>query len=73
MKKLIIIPTYNEKKNIVLLLERIIKLYKSKFQILVIDDNSPDGTSEKIKKYIKKYKFIKLKKRKKKIRRRICT
>ena len=42
MKKLIIIPTYNEKKNIVLLLKRIIKLYKSKFQILVIDDNSPD-------------------------------
>ena len=73
MKKLIIIPTYNEKKNIVLLLKRIIKLYKSKFQILVIDDNSPDGTSEKVMKYIKKYKFIKIKKRKKKIRRRICT
>ena len=67
MKKLIIIPTYNEKKNIVLLLKRIIKLYKSKFQILVIDDNSPDGTSEKVMKYIKKYKFIKIKKRKKKL------
>ena len=67
MKKLIIIPTYNEKKNIVLLLKRIIKLYKSKFQILVIDDNSPDGTSEKVVKYIKKYKFIKIKKRKKKL------
>ena len=45
MKKLIIIPTYNENKNIVILLNKIIKLYNSKFQILVIDDNSPDGTS----------------------------
>ena len=55
MKKLIIIPTYNEKKNIVLLLKRIIKLYKSKFQILVIDGNSPDGTHNPS--YVKKFLF----------------
>ena len=67
MKKLIIIPTYNEKKNIVILLNKIIKLYNSRFQILVIDDNSPDGTSDTVKQYNKKYKFIKLKKRKKKL------
>lgn len=67
MKKLIIIPTYNEKKNIVNLLNKIIKLYNSRFQILVIDDNSPDGTSDVVKQYNKKYKFIKLKKRKKKL------
>ena len=54
MKKLIIIPTYNEKKNIVNLLNKIIKLYNSRFQILVIDDNSPDGTSDVVKQYNKK-------------------
>ena len=67
MKKLIIIPTYNENKNIVILLNKIIKLYNSKFQILVIDDNSPDGTSKEVKKYIRNYKFIKLKIRHKKL------
>ena len=54
MKKIIIIPTYNEKKNIRLLLDKIIKLYKSKFIILVIDDNSPDLTFNQVKEYAKK-------------------
>ena len=67
MKKIIIIPTYNEKKNIIILLDKIIKLYKSKFEILIIDDNSPDGTSREIITYKKKKKFIKLKKRNKKL------
>ena len=61
MRKLIIIPTYNENKNIIILLNKIIKLYNSEFQILVIDDSSPDGTSVEVKKYIRKYKFVKLK------------
>jgi len=42
---LVIIPTYNEKENI----ERIIKAtfsQKKAFDILVVDDNSPDGTSK---------------------------
>jgi len=55
MKKIIIIPTYNEKKNIKLLIKKIIKLYKSEFNILIIDDNSPDGTLSEIKILQKKY------------------
>jgi len=43
MKSLIIIPTYNEKENIEKLIEEIQKLNKG-FHILIIDDNSPDGT-----------------------------
>jgi len=43
MKSLIIIPTYNEKENIEKLIEEIRKL-KRNFHILIIDDNSPDGT-----------------------------
>jgi dolichol-phosphate mannosyltransferase len=58
MKKIIIIPTYNEKKNIKLLIKKIIKLYKSEFNILVIDDNSPDKTLDEVKILQKKYNFI---------------
>ena len=50
MKKIIIIPTYNEKKNITNVINQIIKLYKSKFDILVVDDNSPDKTINEVKK-----------------------
>ena len=67
MKKLIVIPTYNEKKNINILLKKLIKLYKSNFKILVIDDNSPDGTASEVLKFKKKYKFIQLKSRHKKL------
>ena len=46
MKKFsILIPTYNEKKNIELLIKKISKiLKKSLFEIIVIDDDSKDGT-----------------------------
>ena len=67
MKQLIVIPTYNEKPNITILIKKLIKLYKSKFQILIIDDNSPDCTSAEVLKLKKKYKFIKLKSREKKL------
>ena len=67
MRKLIVIPTYNEKTNISLLLKKLIKLYKSRFEILVIDDNSPDGTATEVLRLKKKYKFIKLKSREKKM------
>lgn len=43
MKSIIIIPTYNEKENIGRLIEEIRKLNRN-FHILIIDDNSPDGT-----------------------------
>lgn len=40
---LIILPTYNEKENIENIIRAIFSL-KKKFDILVVDDNSPDGT-----------------------------
>ena len=67
LKKIIIIPTYNEKKNISILLSKLVRLYKSNFEILIIDDNSPDGTKSEVLKFKKKYKFIKLKNRSKKM------
>jgi dolichol-phosphate mannosyltransferase len=41
---LIIIPTFNEAENIARLLKELAELYPSSVDILVIDDNSPDGT-----------------------------
>jgi len=45
MKATIIIPTYNERQNIERLIELIIELGKD-FHIIIVDDNSPDGTGE---------------------------
>ena len=42
-KKVVVIPTYNERANIGLLLERILSLGKE-YEALVVDDSSPDGT-----------------------------
>jgi len=48
MKILIISPTYNEVKNVQSLVEQIFKLDPS-YHLLIIDDNSPDGTADKVK------------------------
>lgn len=48
MKSLVIIPTYNENLNIERLLQNIFALQR-KFHVLVIDDNSPDGTATTVK------------------------
>ena len=45
---IIIIPTYNEIENIERLIRNIFSLQK-KFHILVVDDNSPDQTAEKVR------------------------
>jgi dolichol-phosphate mannosyltransferase len=42
MKNIVILPTYNERDNISKLIENIFQAIKT--DILVIDDNSPDGT-----------------------------
>jgi dolichol-phosphate mannosyltransferase len=43
---LIIIPTFNEAENIARLLKELSALYPTSIDILVIDDNSPDGTMD---------------------------
>ena len=48
-KDLIIIPTYNECLNSTIIYEKI-RFYNKNIDILFIDDNSPDNTSEIIKK-----------------------
>lgn len=48
MRTLIITPTYNERKNVETLLERVAAIVPEA-HILVVDDNSPDGTGDYIK------------------------
>ena len=54
MKRLIIIPTYNELANAPILIERIFKHIPDAY-ILIIDDGSPDKTGEKIRELQKRY------------------
>lgn len=49
MKKLVIIPTYKERENVSNILKAIFDLNQD-FHVLIIDDNSPDGTAEIVKK-----------------------
>ena len=52
----IIIPTYNEAKNIGKLIRDISKVMSGqpyKFELIVVDDNSPDGTAEEARKLTK--------------------
>ncbi len=44
-KAIVVIPTYNERENIVPLVEAVLDL-PVKIDVLIVDDNSPDGTGE---------------------------
>lgn len=55
----VVIPTYNERANIKQLLPAILR-YAPQATILVVDDNSPDGTSEEVKELQHHYPAVKL-------------
>lgn len=52
MKKLVIIPTYNEIENISAMIAKVLSLTEP-FDLLVIDDGSPDGTAAIVKEAIR--------------------
>lgn len=54
MRTLIISPTYNERKNIQSLIEQVFDL-DSTYHLLIIDDNSPDGTAKKVEELQKEH------------------
>jgi len=54
-KSIVIIPTYNEFENISILLNKIINLSVF-FHVLIVDDNSPDGTAKVVNEYTNTYK-----------------
>jgi dolichol-phosphate mannosyltransferase len=52
---IVIIPTYNEKENIAQIIGKVFTL-EGKFNILIIDDNSPDGTASIVQELMPIYK-----------------
>jgi dolichol-phosphate mannosyltransferase len=62
MKTLIISPTYNESKNIKSLVEQVLGPNPN-FHLLVVDDNSPDGTAAKVRDLQKMYPTLYLEER----------
>ena len=53
-KSIVIIPTYNEKENISKIIQNVFSL-EVEFNILIIDDNSPDGTASIVRDLIPEY------------------
>lgn len=55
MKVIVVIPTYNEKINLPVLVDKIFSLNIADLEVLVVDDNSPDGTGVLAEELSKKY------------------
>ena len=56
----VVLPTYNEKENIVVLIEKIFKHLDQNTEILVVDDNSPDGTWQIVEELTQTYPNLRL-------------
>ncbi len=48
MRRLIIIPTYNERENVVRMIRRLMSMTED-FDLLIVDDGSPDGTARLVR------------------------
>ena len=64
MKIVIVVPTYNEAKNIGRLIEALDEEFGNipshELNLLVVEGNSPDGTADVVREKMKKYKFVHL-------------
>jgi dolichol-phosphate mannosyltransferase len=59
----VIIPTYNEKENLPILIEKLNNVFtdgKITGEVIIIDDSSPDGTGQLAEQLKEKYKFLKV-------------
>jgi dolichol-phosphate mannosyltransferase len=53
-KNLVIIPTYNEKENAEKMIRKVFSL-ETPFHLLIVEDNSPDGTAAIVKRLMKEF------------------
>ena len=53
-KNLVIIPTYNERENVEKMIRKVFSL-ETPFHILIVEDHSPDGTAEIVKKLMNEF------------------
>jgi len=63
MKRLVVVPTYNERENIQPLIEAVLEV-PGAFDILVVDDDSPDGTADMVLPYDMRTDRVRLMRRK---------
>jgi len=56
----IVVPCYNEEKNIPLVLERFSKFIASNMELVIVNNGSSDGTERLLKNLIPRYKFVKV-------------
>jgi dolichol-phosphate mannosyltransferase len=54
MRRLIIIPTYNEKENVTKMIDRLMAMPEG-FDLLIVDDGSPDGTASLVREAQQRY------------------
>ncbi|MBN2250506.1 MAG: polyprenol monophosphomannose synthase [Candidatus Altiarchaeota archaeon] len=58
MKATLVIPTYNEAGNMARIVEKVMAISEEKrldLEVVIVDDNSPDGTGDKAEKLAEKY------------------
>ena len=66
MKTIVISPTFNERKNIKIFIDAVL-IDNPDFDLLIVDDNSPDGTSEKVREMQSEFENLYLEVREKKL------
>ena len=66
MKTIVISPTFNERKNIKIFINSVL-IDNPDFDLLIVDDNSPDGTSEKVRELQSEFENLYLEVREKKL------
>ena len=54
VKRLVIIPTYNEKENAEAIIRKVMSLEPA-FDVLIVEDNSPDGTADIVRRLMKEF------------------
>ncbi|MEI6507134.1 MAG: polyprenol monophosphomannose synthase [Bacteroidota bacterium] len=64
-KRIVIIPTYNEKENIEAIIRKVFSL-SIPFDVLIVDDNSPDGTGQIVKRLQQEFSKLHILERKEK-------